>query len=73
MVIEEIVDHRSDNTAIPISEGTTRSANGQERPKITMRGWELLTSVKVGELIWASLKELKNSNPIELAEYAVAN
>jgi hypothetical protein len=46
MIIEEIVDHKKDNTAVPISEGFTMSKNGQRRPKITTRGHQLLCKYK---------------------------
>jgi hypothetical protein len=32
LLLQEITDHRSDNSAIPISEGTVRSANGSQKP-----------------------------------------
>jgi hypothetical protein len=38
LLLSEITDHKLDNTAVPISSGTTRSANGQEVPKVTTRG-----------------------------------
>ena len=34
-IIDEIVDHRKDNSAILISEGMIRGTNGQEKPMIT--------------------------------------
>jgi len=73
LVFQEICDHRKDNSAIPISEGMVRSANGSEKPKVTTRGWELLNEFKDGTLEWVKLKDVKESNPIELAEYAMAN
>lgn len=42
-------------------------------PKITTRGWELEVQWKDGSTSWIPLKDLKESNPIEVAEYAVAN
>ena len=42
LLMNKITDHRKDNTAIPIYDGMTRSHNGDELPKITTRGWELL-------------------------------
>ena len=45
---------------------------GRKIPKTTTKGWELLVQWKDGSSDWISLKHLKESNPIELAEYAVA-
>jgi hypothetical protein len=57
-VLEEIVDHSKDNMAVPISEGTVRSANGTEKAKVTTRGWKLLCRFKDGSMDWVKLKDL---------------
>jgi hypothetical protein len=36
-------------------------------------GWELLVMWKDQSMSWVPLKDLKVSNPVELAEYAVAD
>jgi hypothetical protein len=38
LIMEEIVDHLRDNSAVPISDGVIRSANGETKPKKTTRG-----------------------------------
>jgi hypothetical protein len=53
--------------------GTVTLANGNVKPKITTQGWQLLVLWKDKSTSWVKLKDLKASNPIELAEYAVAN
>ena len=73
LITKEIVDHKKDHTAIPILEDKLRSYNWNEILKITTRGWKLLVEWKYGQTSWIKLKELKESNPIEVAEYAVAN
>jgi hypothetical protein len=69
----EIMDHKKDGMAIDISNGMVTSANGNTKPKIMMQGWMLLVMWKDWSTSWVKLKDLKVSNPIELAEYAVAN
>ena len=59
LLMNEITDHRKDNKAIPISDGMTRGHNGNESPKITTRGWELLVEWKNGSTSWMKLKDLK--------------
>jgi hypothetical protein len=49
------------------------SANGTKKLKKTTRGWFLLVQWKDGSVSWAKLSDLKASNPMEVAEYAVAN
>ena len=59
LIMKEIVDHKKDHTAIPISEGKMRSYNRNENPKITTCGWKLLVEWKDGQIIWVDLKDLK--------------
>jgi hypothetical protein len=73
LVLDEIIDHTKDNSAIPISNGFTVSFNGNCVPKKTTRGWKLLCQWKDGSTSWVPLVKLKDSNPVELAEYAVGN
>jgi hypothetical protein len=72
-LLDEIMDHKKDDTAIDIANGTVTSANGNVKPKITTQGWQLLVSWRDKSTSWVKLKDLKESNPVELAEYAVAN
>ena len=72
-VLKEIQDHRSDGRAITRANGWNTSRNGNKTPKLTTIGWQLLVEWKTGGTEWVPLKALKQSNPIELAEYAVAN
>jgi len=72
-LLDEITNHKKDGTAIDISEGTITSSNGNVKPKITTQGWWLLVTWKDQSTSWVKLKDLKASNPVELAEYAVAN
>jgi hypothetical protein len=72
-VLDAIIDHRRDNSAIAITDGFTISRNGNRTPKKTTRGWQLLCQWKDGSSDWVPLVELKDSNPVDLAEYAVAN
>jgi hypothetical protein len=73
MVMKEISDHKKDGRAIPISDGYTTSKNGNKVPKQTTIGWQLLVEWNDGSSDWTNLKDLKESNPVEIAEYAVAN
>ena len=70
--LHEIVEHRKDGTALSKENGFIRSKSGNIHPKKTTRGWELLVEWKDGSVTWVPLKDLKASNPIELAEYAMA-
>ena len=73
MLLKEIVDHRKNASAIPISDGFITSKNGNRIPKPTTKGWEILVEWKDSSTDWIPLKDLKASNPVELAEYAFSN
>ena len=72
-LMKEIVDHRHNNLAVPVSDGYKYLPNGNTVPKQTTRGWQLNVEWKDGSSSWVNLKDLKDSNPIETAEYAIAN
>ena len=72
-LLDDIADHRSDGTALRIGNGFTVSQNGNRVPKQTTRGWSLLVNWKDGSSDWVKLKDLKDSYPVQIAEYAVAN
>jgi len=71
-LLDEIVDHHKDQAATPIDDKwITHGANKTLR-RITL-GWKLLVKWKDGSTSWEDLQNLKASNPIEVAQYAVAN
>ena len=43
-----------------------------KQPKITFDGWEILIEWKDGSTSWVRIKDVKDNNPIEMAD-AVAN
>ena len=73
LIFREIIDHRSDDRAISMSDGTITTRHGQKRPVITTKGWYLKVEWADGTASWLPLSEVKNSNPVEVAEYAVAS
>ena len=72
-VLQEIIEHKKDGTAVDITRGYTTTRRGRKIPKTTTKGWKLLCQWRDGSSDWVDLKHLKDSNPIQLAEYAVAN
>ena len=70
LLMDEIIDNRSDNTAIPIEDGYHKNtANNTIRKEITTRGWEICVQWKDGSTDWVALKDLKDAYPTELARY----
>jgi hypothetical protein len=73
MMIAEIEDHRVLDDAVPIKEGTFPTTSGMKRQRRTTKGWELSVRWKDGSSSWITLKDLKDTYPVELADYAIAN
>ena len=72
-LLKEISDHRKDASAIDRADGWLTMPNGRKVRKLTTRGWELLVEWQEGTSDWVPLKDLKESYPVQLAEYAKAN
>ncbi len=72
-LLKGIIDHVSDSSAVPKSNSTYVSPSGAIRKRITTKGWRLLIEWKDGSTSWVPLKDIKESNPIEVADYAIQN
>jgi hypothetical protein len=73
MLIDEIEDHRMMEDVIPIDQGDYTTPSGMKRKRQTTKGWELSVRWKDGSSTWIALKDLKDTYPVELANYAIAN
>ena len=69
-ILSGIVDHRKDNTAVHIDDGKVPGTNKWRR---TTKGWQLLVEWKDGTSDWLPLADIKESYPVQVAEYAVNN
>ena len=72
MSYKEIIDHRKNDKAL-ISDNGFTTIDGISTPKKTTIGWEILVEFTSGETQWLPLKVVKESNPVQLADYAVKN
>ena len=72
-IMSEIVDHKSDGSAVHKDDGMEITKDGTSRPRRTTKGWKLLVAWKGGTSSWIPLKDLKESYPVQVAEYALAN
>ena len=70
-LIDDIVEHPCTSAVLP-EEAATVTVNGKQSFVQTTKGWEFLVQWKIGEATWIPLKDLKKSNPIELAEYVLS-
>ena len=72
-LMDEIVDVRRDGDAIEKADGFLVDKNGRKRQRITTKGWHFLVSWKDGQQSWLPLSEIKESYPVEVAEYVTAH
>ena len=73
LFIDDIIAHRCDESAIKIADGTYMTATGVPRKKRTTRGWYFCVQWVDGSTDWVPLKDIKDSYPVQVAEYVRAN
>ena len=71
--LTEIIDHRKDSSAVTKDDAFVTMPNGQKKPRMTTKGWQLCCQWNDGSTSWHSLKDLKESHLLQVAEYAVNN
>lgn len=71
-LLEAIIDYSKDNTAVDKSDKFVTTRSGRRRLRKTTAGWKLLVVWKDGSEQWVPLKLLKESNPVDVAEFAQA-
>ena len=72
-LFREISDHRKDSTALNVAQGSFMTSAGNPVSKKTTRGWHILVEWRDGSLSWHRMADIKESYPIQLAEYAISN
>jgi hypothetical protein len=70
VLLEEIVDHRRLPTAMKLSDQRNVCTNRKTYLKCSTVGWQLCCQWKDGSASWENIADLKESHPIETAEYA---
>jgi hypothetical protein len=70
-LLDAIIDHKTDGHAVKQADGFV-VVNGRKHMRKSTKGWLMCSKWKNGSTSWERLSDLKESNPIEVAEYAVA-
>jgi hypothetical protein len=71
-LLKEIIDHKKDETAIKLDDAyITHKKTGKKRLTQTTKGWQMCIKWNDESTCWVPLKDLKESNPLEGADYAV--
>ena len=67
-----IVDHKSSGEATKMADKYIFSKTGKKRMRQTTQGWKFLVRWTNGTCQWIDLKILKESNPVQVAEYVTS-
>ena len=70
--LNKIIDHRTNWKTVTKDDGMI-SQNGCSTMRKTTKGWFLCVRWKYDSISWVLLKDLEESNSLNVSEYAVAN
>ena len=70
-LMDHIVDHRKDNKVV-CKDNQDVTLNGKNYKQKTTRGWQLCLEWKEKSTSWERLSDMKESYPVEVAEYVEA-
>lgn len=71
ILIDSVIGHRTTGQELSGDDAFITTKSGQKRRKPTTKGWEILVRWKDCAETWTPLKDMKDSFPIQMAEYAV--
>jgi hypothetical protein len=71
LMMESLVDYKTDGHAVKVADMYI-TRNGRNHMRKTTIGWKLCVQWKDGTTTWERLADLKESYPVEVAEYAAA-
>jgi len=71
VLFDEIIDHRTDGKEVKQQDALLMTRSGTRRRRETTIGWEILVQWKDQSTSWIALKDMKDSFPVQLAEYSV--
>eukprot|EP00956_Cyclotella_meneghiniana_P033966 scaffold100692_cov59-Cyclotella_meneghiniana.AAC.1 len=72
VTLSAIVDFRVDRTVAIKKNKQVRTVHGKKVVSRSTKGWELLCEWQDGSTSWQKLKDLKESHPLQVAEFAFA-
>ena len=72
VLMNEIIDYRTNGTELKQQDAFITTKMGTKCRQETTKGWELLIEWKDGSTNWVSLKDIKESYPVQVAEFSLA-
>lgn len=71
-LLDSIIDYEKTTSAVDRDDAYITTRQGRRRLRQTTQGWNLLIAWKDGSEQWVPMKSVKECNPVEVAEFAVA-
>ena len=71
--MKEIIDYHTNGLEVKQQDTFITMRTGTKRRRETMKGWEILIEWKDSSMNWVTLKDVKESYPVQLAEFAISN
>ena len=71
VLLDEIIDYCTTGKEVKQQDAFITTRTGTKRRHETTIGWELLVQWKDSSMNWIALKDLKESYPVQVAEYSV--
>ena len=71
-LLKGILEYSKDGIAVDKKDQWIVSNRGRRHMRQTTVGWKFKVKWKDGTVTWTSLKDSKESNPVEIAEYATS-
>ena len=68
-LLYEIIGHRRNDDAVKIENSFYETKSGIKKKVMTTKGWDFHVRWKNGDTSCIALKDIKETNPIEIAEY----
>ena len=72
VLFDSIVDFRRSTTALTKADQTVAKADGRTFLRRSTKGWQLCVQWRDGSTSWEKLSVMKESHPLEVAEYAIS-
>ncbi len=70
--LKRILDHRREGNAVSKGQMYITTRTGQKKLRQSTVGWKFLVEFTNGRKQWMQLSDLKESNPVDVAEYVTA-
>jgi len=72
VLLDSLIDFRWSTTALGIADQKDTRDDGRTYMRRSTAGWQVCAQWKDGSLSWQKLSDFKESHPVKIAEYAVA-